>query len=98
MRVEAEDMRTGVRQHCCSANLIFVALPTSTIPSSSSSSSLAAAGEGGGSGKRGGSARPTLPRVVPSCQEDERVYAGGRERERERAKIRSPPSLCQNQF
>lgn len=26
MRVEAEDMRTGVRYHCCSAYLTFVSL------------------------------------------------------------------------
>ncbi len=51
--VESEDMRTGVRHHCCSAHLTFVVrphgphAPTSSSSSSSSTNTVSAAGASG---------------------------------------------------
>lgn len=53
MRVEAEDIRTGLRHHCCSAYLTFVAVFPSML--ASRAQGAAEVGWGGHGGSLGGS-------------------------------------------
>ena len=76
MRVEAEDMRTGSRRHCCSAYLTFVSLR----------------GRGRGGGGSADAAAPTqaapprqpLPRVLPGTAEHARIHAQAEARRQQR--------------
>ena len=89
VRVEAEDMRTGVRTHCCSANLMFVALPNESRENGSGCSGSGRPTEGktndDGSGYRSNRpGRPKLPRVIPGSREEEQVYAEADQRREQR--------------
>ncbi|KAG2454835.1 hypothetical protein HYH02_000667 [Chlamydomonas schloesseri] len=79
--VESEDMRTGLRHHCCSAHLTFVVRPQ--LPT-------------GGTGGVGGSP-PGLPRVVPTSPEHRAVWEGAEVRRQQRlerrARARQDPAL-----
>ncbi|GAX85125.1 hypothetical protein CEUSTIGMA_g12545.t1 [Chlamydomonas eustigma] len=95
VRVEAEDMKTGQRIHCCSAHLVFVTAPAATSSSSSSSQKGGggrAAAEGAQAAGGGGSAaRPLLPRVIPSSEEHERVFMEAEVRRQDRLRRKQEP-------
>lgn len=84
--VESEDMRTGVRHHCCSAHLTFVVRPQ--LPTAAGGAVGAAAG---------GAAAPGLPRVVPTSSEHRAVWEGAEVRRQQRlerrARARQDPAL-----
>ncbi|KAG2440081.1 hypothetical protein HXX76_004195 [Chlamydomonas incerta] len=81
--VESEDMRTGVRHHCCSAHLTFVVRPQLPAP--------------GAGAAAGGAAAPGLPRVVPTSPEHRAVWEGAEVRRQQRlerrARARQDPAL-----
>lgn len=90
--LESEDMRTGVRHHCCSAFLTFVA-----TPAPAAAAGATPARQGGAAG-----AAPTaaaLPRVAPTTPEHRALFEGAearrQQRLQQRTRLRSDPRLLE---
>ncbi|KIZ01744.1 thioesterase superfamily protein, partial [Monoraphidium neglectum] len=76
VRVEAEDMRTGVRYHCCSAYLTFVSLRGRAqrgAAAAAAASAAAATTPAAALVAQDSKSRP-LPRIVPAGPEQQATY------------------------
>ncbi|GLC42537.1 hypothetical protein PLESTB_001111000 [Pleodorina starrii] len=91
--VESEDMRTGVRHHCCSAHLTFVVRPRPAA--AAEGSPLAAAVTAAAAAPAAGTVG--LPRVYPTTPDHRAVWEGAEVRRQarleRRTRVRRNPEL-----
>jgi acyl-CoA thioesterase 11 len=80
VRVEAEDMATGARRHCCSAYLSFVSLTAKTQQKVQKQQQQASDDVE--------HQQQLLPRVVPNTSEQTRIYAQAEARRAQRLAAR----------
>ncbi|GIL77220.1 hypothetical protein Vretifemale_6713 [Volvox reticuliferus] len=83
--LESEDMRTGVRHHCCSAHLTFVVRPRTAVAEGMASATAAVG----------------LPRVFPTTPDHRAVWEGAELRRQQRlerrTRVRQNPELVESE-